>query len=91
MARGYTRRQIAEEANVSLKTIDNYVKRGVIKGRIQYIDGHGHMRVFTAGEIDEVKRHLIDSVKTMPESLRRYVYGDKPPEEETSHEQTGSA
>ena len=82
MAKGYTRRQAADAAGVSLKTIDNYTRRGTINGRIQHIDGHGHMRIFTQQEINTIKKVLPQNVAAMPEALRRYVYGDNAPKPE---------
>ncbi len=75
MAKGYTRRQAAEIAGVSKRTLDSYVRQGVATGRIQFVEGHGHMRVFTEGEVERLTSHAVSQRAKQPEGLRRYNAG----------------
>ena len=70
--RGYTRKQAAEACGVTPRTIDRYVAQGLVKGRIQFRPGHGHMRVFTHDEL--LKMHVIkaDQAGNIAPGLRKY-------------------
>jgi DNA-binding transcriptional MerR regulator len=80
--KGHTRRQAAAAAGVSLRTLDLYRKRGIIKGHIQFIEDHGNMRVYTDDDIQLVHAEKLAQRERMAPGLRRYV--DPPTEGDTA-------
>jgi DNA-binding transcriptional MerR regulator len=69
---GYTRRATAEACGITRRTLDRYVSSGLVVGTIQYVEGHGHMRLFTKEEIERIKGAHAALRARQPEALRRY-------------------
>ena len=74
-SKGYTRRQAAKKAGIGLRTLDQYVHDGVATGRVQYVEDHGHMRVFSDTDIDHFKAEAERRKALQPNGLRTYHHG----------------
>ena len=60
-----------------MKTVDNYRKAKIVKGRVQFVDGYGYMRVFTEEEVETIRITNRRKAREMPDNLYRYTYGER--------------
>ena len=71
--KGYTREQVAKHCRLSVRTLDRYLKKGLIKGRKQFVPGHGYMRVFTFEEMDQIETIRQDQELYLAPGLRKDI------------------
>ncbi len=76
--RGYTRRQAAKAAGVALRTVDYYRSRGAIQGRMQYVEGHGWLRLYTEDDIVRIKELYGEGLERMNPYLRENTASRNP-------------
>ncbi|HAM59719.1 MAG TPA: hypothetical protein DCQ64_31640 [Candidatus Rokubacteria bacterium] len=79
-APGYSRAVAAQRCGITTRTLDRYVSSGLVSGTVQYVEGHGHMRLFTAAELDRIRAAKADHLTRQPRGLRRTL----PPATETT-------
>jgi len=78
-APGYSRTVAAQRCGITTRTLDRYVSAKVVEGTVQFIEAHGHMRLFTDAEIATIKAAKAAKLSRQPLGLRR-----TPPATETT-------
>jgi DNA-binding transcriptional MerR regulator len=72
--KGYTRVQAAKLAGISVRSLDRYVKQGLVTGRRQYVPKkRSHMRVFTDQDIETLKSIYDDNFTRLCPGIQRHL------------------